>query len=96
MKEVDRSLPVIMMDHQPVRLSEAAGHGVDLQLSGHTHHGQLWPAHVVTRLLYEVSYGFKRIGGCGYYVSCGFGTWGPPVRVGTAPEIVHIRVRFKK
>jgi len=96
MKGVDTSLPVIMMDHQPIRLSEAVGHGVDLQVSGHTHHGQLWPATIITRLIYEVSYGFKQIGGTSFYVSCGFGTWGPPARVGTRPEVVHINIRFKE
>ncbi|MBN2159621.1 MAG: metallophosphoesterase [Spirochaetes bacterium] len=96
MKGVDRSLPVIMMDHQPLNLPEAAEHGVDLQLSGHTHHAQLWPASIVTDLIYEVSHGFKRIGGCAYYVSCGYGTWGPPARLGSYPEIVQIRVRFSR
>jgi len=94
MKGVDRSLPVIMMDHQPLRLSSAVENGVDLQVSGHTHHGQLWPANIVTGLIYEVSRGFKKIGGTSFYVSCGFGTWGPPARLGNRPEVVHIYVRF--
>jgi uncharacterized protein len=94
MKGVDRSLPVILMDHQPLRLSSAVENGVDLQVSGHTHHGQLWPANIITGLIYEVSYGFKQIGGTKFYVSCGFGTWGPPARLGNRPEVVHINVRF--
>jgi uncharacterized protein len=93
---VDRTLPVILMDHQPLRLSSAAEHGVDLQVSGHTHHGQLWPANIITGLIYEVSHGFKQIGRTSYYVSCGFGTWGPPARLGSRPEVVHIHVRFGK
>lgn len=96
MKGVDASLPVIMMDHQPLRLAEAVENGVDLQLSGHTHHGQIWPGSVITRLIYELSYGFRQAGGTSYYVSCGFGTWGPPARVGARPEVVHINVRFKE
>jgi predicted MPP superfamily phosphohydrolase len=94
MKGVDRSLPLILMDHQPFRLSDAVGQGVDLQLSGHTHNGQLWPGSVITGLVYEVSWGLKRIGRTHVYVSSGFGTWGPPSRVGTIPEVVHIKLRF--
>ena len=94
--KLDRKLPLIMMDHQPIHLSDAADNGIDLQLSGHTHHGQLWPASIVTRMIYEVSYGFKKIGGTNVYVSGGYGTWGPPARVGIRPEIVHIKLRFIK
>jgi uncharacterized protein len=94
MKGMDRSLPVIMMDHQPLQLQEAADNGVDLQVSGHTHHGQLWPASIITSLIYQVSYGFMEKGNTNYYVSCGFGTWGPPARLGSRPEVVHIHVRF--
>lgn len=96
MKQVDLKLPVIMMDHQPFQLSAAAEHGIDLQLSGHTHHGQLWPFNYVTSLIYEVSRGFKKIGDSHFFVSCGYGTWGPPVRVGTIPEVVHLQLRFKE
>jgi uncharacterized protein len=96
MKQVDRALPVIMMDHQPFGLNDAVRNGVDLQLSGHTHHGQLWPFNFITGLIYEVSRGLRRIGGTNIYVSCGFGTWGPPARVGTIPEVVHIQLRFQK
>ena len=93
---IDRSYPIILMDHQPFHLSEAAGQGVDLQLSGHTHDGQLWPASIITGAIYEVSSGYKKIGGANVYVSSGYGTWGPPSRVGTSPEVVHIKLRFKR
>ncbi|HPV40706.1 MAG TPA: metallophosphoesterase [Spirochaetota bacterium] len=96
MKDVDLKRPVIMMDHQPYHLSEAAEHGVDLQVSGHTHHGQLWPFNFITSLIYEVSRGLKRIGKAHVFVSCGYGTWGPPVRVGMVPEVVHIQLRFRQ
>ena len=93
MSEVDPGFPVILMDHQPFHLEEAAAAGVDLQLSGHTHHGQLWPLNFITRAVYEVSWGFKQVGGTQVYVSSGVGTWGPPVRTGNRPEIVSIRFR---
>jgi len=95
MDGVDRSWPIILMDHQPFRLHEAEEHGVDLQLSGHTHHGQLWPFNFITRKMYEVSWGYKKRGNTHFYVSCGVGTWGPPVRIGNTPEIVNIRLLFR-
>jgi predicted MPP superfamily phosphohydrolase len=94
-QSVDKSLPVILMDHQPFMLLEAVNHGIDLQLSGHTHHGQLWPLNLITSLVYEVSWGYKQIEQTHFYVSSGSGTWGPPVRLGNTPEIVVIDLRFQ-
>jgi predicted MPP superfamily phosphohydrolase len=95
MAGVDRTRPVLLMDHQPFALEEAVRNGVDLQISGHTHHGQLWPVNLVTSLIYEVSWGYSRKGDTHVYVSSGVGTWGPPVRIGSRPEIVEIRLRFQ-
>jgi len=95
LKGVDNSFPIILMDHQPFNLQKAADLGVDLQLSGHTHHGQIWPLNYVTRAIYDVSWGSKKIGNTQFYVSSGFGTWGPPVRLGNTPEIVLINLSFK-
>jgi predicted MPP superfamily phosphohydrolase len=92
---VDRALPVILLDHQPVRLKEAEDAGVDLQLSGHTHAGQLFPLNLINKGIYEQYWGYLRKGKTHYYVSCGIGTWGPPVRTGSVPEIVRIRVTFE-
>lgn len=86
---------VILLDHQPFGLEEAAASGVDLQLSGHTHHGQLWPLSLITNRLYEKSWGYLRRGDTHYYISSGAGTWGPPVRVGNHPEVVKIKLKFK-
>lgn len=94
MLQVDLSRPVILMDHQPFRLDNASKQGIDLQLSGHTHHGQLWPFNYITNVIYELSYGYKQIGQTHFYVSTGFGTWGPPVRLGNRPEIVQIKLIF--
>jgi predicted MPP superfamily phosphohydrolase len=95
MAEVDKSYPVILMDHQPFRLAEAEANGVDLQLSGHTHHGQLWPFNFITKKVYELSWGYKKKGSTHYYVSCGVGTWGPPIRTGNRPEIINIKLQFE-
>lgn len=92
---IDPALPVILLDHQPVRLAEAEEAGVALQLSGHTHAGQLFPLNIINTWVYEKSWGYLRKGRTQYYVSCGVGTWGPPVRTGSVPEIVRIRMSFK-
>jgi predicted MPP superfamily phosphohydrolase len=93
MTGMDKSLPTILMNHTPVNLKEAEEAGVDLQLSGHTHKGQLFPFNFVTNLVYSVHSGYARIGKMQIYVSNGVGTWGPPVRVGAPPEIVQIRLK---
>ena len=94
MQMVDRTCPVILLDHQPFNLERTVAQGVDLQLSGHTHHGQLWPFNYVTVAMYEISCGYKMIGKTHFFVSTGFGTWGPPVRLGNRPEIVQIILTF--
>jgi uncharacterized protein len=91
---VDRAMPVIVMDHQPSGLQEAALAGADLQISGHTHQGQLWPFNYIAAAVYECSWGYYRKESTQYYVSCGVGTWGPPMRIGNTPEIVVMRISF--
>jgi len=91
---IDKSLPVIMMDHQPFQLNEAMENGIDLQLSGHTHNGQLWPVNYIMGMIYELPWGYKLKGSTQYYVSCGVGGWGPPVRIGSRPEIINIKLNF--
>ncbi len=86
--------PVILLDHQPFHLEHAAEAGVDFQLSGHTHHGQLWPLNFITGLIYERDWGYLRKAGTQYYVSCGAGTWGTPVRTSSRPEVLLVRMRF--
>jgi len=92
---VDPSKPIILLDHEPFHLEEAVGAKVDLQISGHTHDGQLWPIHYIDALLFEIPAGYGLIGNTQFYVSTGFGTWGPPVRLGNRPEIVEINLKFK-
>jgi predicted MPP superfamily phosphohydrolase len=94
MNNVDKNYPIILMDHQPFNLEEAQNNGVDLQVSGHTHHGQFFPFNLITNQVYELSWGYKQKGNTHYYVSCGVGTWGPPVRLGNRPEIVKIELEF--
>ena len=96
MEGINKDFPVILMDHQPVKLIEAQQNGVDLQLSGHTHHGQLWPFNFITKKVYELSWGYRKTGDTHYYVSCGAGTWGPPVRTGNKPEIIVLTLDFSQ
>lgn len=86
----DPTLPTILMFHPPIRMKEYSTYGVDLMLSGHSHHGQMFPANLITKMVYLVDYDYRRVGPMQVYVSCGLGTWGPPVRVFTHPEIVKI------
>lgn len=95
MKGIDLSKPIILLDHQPFELDEKQKQGVDLTLSGHTHHGQMWPLNYITNAIYEVSWGYKQKGNTHVYVSCGVGGWGPPVRIGNRPEVIRIRLRFE-
>jgi len=90
---VDKNLPIILMDHQPFGLNEAIENGVDLQLSGHTHNGQFWPVNLVVKWMYEVGYGYKKIKDTHFYVSSGIGLWGPKFRIGTLSEIVTIDLK---
>ena len=89
----DRSRPVVLLAHQPVQIEEAARHGVDLQLSGHTHGGQIQPFGAIVRLQQPVVSGLATIDGTKIYVTNGAGFWGPPVRVGAPPQISVIELR---
>jgi predicted MPP superfamily phosphohydrolase len=94
MKNVDNSSPIILLDHQPFRLSESVSTGVDLQLSGHTHNGQMWPLNYVTRWIFEISYGHQRKGNTQFIVSSGYGLWGPRIRSGSRSEVMLINIEF--
>lgn len=91
----DRDSPVILLDHQPYDLALLAGTNVDLQLSGHTHNGQMWPLNLITDRMFELSHGHKVFGKTHVIVSSGFGIWGPRMRIGTRPEILSITFRKK-
>jgi len=91
---IDQTKPVIVMNHQPFNLQEAADANVDLHLSGHTHNGQLWPFNYLTEAIFELSWGYLKKGNTNFYVSSGYGTWGPSVRTGNRPEVVIFKLKF--
>jgi predicted MPP superfamily phosphohydrolase len=89
---VDRSRASILLTHAPDRISISEEEGISLQLSGHTHGGQFFPFTWITSRLYgKFVYGLQRLGNLLVYTSYGAGTWGPPLRVGTKPEIVLLQ-----
>lgn len=90
----DKSKPIILMDHQPVEFDSVAKAGVDLMVSGHTHKGQFWPFGMITKRVYELDWGLKKKENTHFYVSSGYGTWGPPVRIGSKPEIVIFKLKL--
>jgi predicted MPP superfamily phosphohydrolase len=96
MKHADTTKPVILLDHQPFHIDESLSNGVDLQLSGHTHNGQMWPLNYLTKLIYDVSYGYLKKGNTHIIVSSGYGLWGPRVRSGSRSEVLMINITFKK
>jgi uncharacterized protein len=94
LKNADRSKPLILLDHQPVQYDEAIRQGVDLELSGHTHNGQMWPLNYVTSMIYELSYGYMKKGNTQFIVSSGYGLWGPRVRLASRSEVLLINLEF--
>lgn len=95
LEDVDLSIPIIAMDHQPYELKQAEAAGVDLLLSGHTHRGQMAPNHLITKRIFELDWGYKQKNRMHAVVSSGFGFWGPPLRVGSRSEIVCINITFE-
>ncbi len=91
---IDHNKPVILLDHQPFNLEEAVNGGVDLQLSGHTHNGQMWPLNFLTSAIYELSYGYTLKGKTHFIVSSGYGLWGPRIRLGSRSEILLVEMNF--
>jgi hypothetical protein len=89
----DPTRPVVLMAHQPIVAKDAARYGVDLQVSGHTHGGQMVPFNLLVRLEQPVVSGLGRVDGVPVYVTNGAGFWGPPVRVGAPPQVSLIELR---
>ncbi|MFS8096192.1 metallophosphoesterase [Lentzea alba] len=88
----DRSRTAVLLAHQPVVIDDAMSYGVDLQLSGHTHGGQMWPGQLLAGLANPTVAGLERYGDTQLYVTRGVGTWGPPVRVGAPSDITIVEL----
>ncbi|HEY2492241.1 MAG TPA: metallophosphoesterase [Paenibacillus sp.] len=92
---VDKSKPIIVMDHQPYGFQQAAEAGADILLCGHTHRGQFAPNHWVTGRLFELDWGYMLKQHMHVVVSSGFGTWGPPIRLASRCEIIRLDVELE-
>ena len=93
--DMDLSKPIFVIDHQPKELKELADAGVDLDLCGHTHDGQVWPGNLTIRLMWENACGYLKKGDMHNIVTSGVGIFGPNMRVGTIAEICSITVKFR-
>ncbi|RLL70594.1 metallophosphoesterase [Streptomyces sp. Z26] len=92
----DTSRASVLLAHQPVQIHDAVDHGVDLQLSGHTHGGQLWPGNYLAELANPTVAGLERYGDTQLYVSRGAGAFGPPVRVGAESDVTVVTLASKQ
>jgi predicted MPP superfamily phosphohydrolase len=92
MKSATETLPVILIDHRPTELDQVSRTAVDVQLSGHTHNGQLFPINLITRRIYQLSWGYKKTGNTHFFVTSGIRLWGPPVRTTGKSEIMVIDI----
>ena len=94
LRSVTDSLPVILLDHRPTEIDKVSRTTVDVQLSGHTHDGQLFPINLITRKIYKLSWGYQKIGNTNFFVTSGIRLWGPPVRTAGKSEIMVIDITF--
>ncbi|NBE52682.1 metallophosphoesterase [Streptomyces sp. YC537] len=92
----DRARASVLLAHQPVMIHDAVRHGVDLQLSGHTHGGQFWPGNIIADLANPTLAGLERYGDTQLYVTRGAGAWGPPVRVGAPSDITVVTLASRQ
>ena len=95
-EDIDSSIPVIVIDHEPRELSELSEAGVDIDLGGHTHDGQLFPLNIACKLVWENCCGYLQKGDMHSIVTSGVGVYGPFMRLGTKAEICQITVHFNK
>lgn len=92
---VNVELPVLLMDHRPTEIEQHSLLPIDLQVSGHAHKGQIFPANLMTQMMYRLHYGYEKIGFGHYIVTSGYGFWGIPMRLGSQSEVVIIDVKGK-
>ena len=94
LKDLDKSKPILVMEHQPKQLQELSDAGADMQLCGHTHDGQLFPGNLLLGLIWENPCGYLQKGNLHSIVTSGVGIWGPAMRTGTDSEICLITIYF--
>jgi hypothetical protein len=90
------SFPTFLLDHQPSEFETAYENNIDVQFSGHTHNGQMFPFQYITRAIYELSWGYTKIQNTHFFVTSGAQGWGPPVKTSAPSEIMEIDVYFEE
>jgi predicted MPP superfamily phosphohydrolase len=95
MKQVNDSLPMILLDHKPSEIEQVSNTKVDVQFSGHTHNGQMFPVNLILRSMNRLTWGYEKIRDTHFFVSSGIRMWGPPVRTVGKSEIMVVTVRFR-
>jgi predicted MPP superfamily phosphohydrolase len=90
------NLPLIVLDHRPTEIEQLSETSADIVFSGHTHHGQLFPINLITKKVYELSYGNIKKEKTHFFVSSGIRLWGPPVRTVGKSEILIVNIKFSK
>lgn len=95
LKSINTKLPVFLLDHRPTEIEKHAKLPIDIQVSGHTHKGQVFPANIMTKFIYRLHYGYEKIGLGHYFVTSGYGFWGVPMRLGSQSEVMIIDVKGK-
>lgn len=95
LQKVNTALPIFLMDHRPTDIERHSRLPIDIQVSGHTHNGQVFPANFIVKMINRLSYGYEKIGLGHYFVTSGYGFWGVPMRLGTRSEVMIIDVKGK-
>lgn len=95
-ENIDKEKPIFLIDHQPREIKKISNNGIDLDLSGHTHGGQLFPLNIIMKLMWKNGNGYKKYNNMNSVVTSGVGLYGPNMRIGTKAEVVTINVHFNK
>ena len=95
LKSVNLNQTIVLIDHQPDAIDYHSTLPIDVQLSGHTHHGQMWPINYITERIYTLDYGYKEINGRHFFTSAGYGFWGPPFKTTARSEVWIITIEGK-
>lgn len=93
MQKTDPNKPTFLLDHQPYEIAKKDSLGIDIQFSGHTHHGQVWPMSLLVDNMYEQSHGYRKWPHSHVFVSSGLSLWGPPFRIGTDSDLAVFTIR---
>lgn len=94
-QQVDQTLPIILLDHRPSEVEQHSNLPIDIQFSGHTHNGQVFPANFIVKWVYRLAYGYEQIKQTHFFVTSGYGFWGVPFRLGSQSEVLIVDVSGK-